>query len=251
MELKSTATKFETTPQGEITGYAAAFGNRDSHGDVILPGAFTRTISNDRGRIKVLWQHDSFHPIGAPVEMREDDYGLAVKAQIADTTVGRDALALIRAGVVSELSIGYDTIREERDDKAGVRNLLEVRVWEFSPVTWASNELAKITAVKHASDLDAVLDRLERVQWVSGRLESPRLREKAELAVKTLSRLLEGDTPNDQDVAAPPGTPLTTDVASDPVHAALGTLSALNQKLRAATFASELRAFGETLRRTN
>lgn len=247
MKLKSVPTEFKTTPEGEFEGYASVFGNRDSYGDVVIPGAFTRTIANDRGRVKVLWQHDPSQPIGIPVEMREDDRGLLVKARIADTTLGRDTLALLRAGVITELSIGYDAVREEYDNERSERKLTEIRLWEFSPVTWAANDLARITAVKHASDLDAVLDKLERLEWTKGRLESPRLRERAVAAIKTLTTLLEAPVPT-ADVAAPPGTPPTPEVAPDPVHAVLGDLTALNTKLRAATIAHELRAFGETIR---
>ncbi|HEX7002360.1 MAG TPA: HK97 family phage prohead protease [Trueperaceae bacterium] len=248
MELKSVPTQFKATSKREIEGHAAVFGNRDSYGDIIQPGAFTRTLANDRGRIKVLWQHDPSNPIGKPLQMTEDDRGLHVTARIADTTLGRDAMALFEAEVVDELSIGYDAVVEEWDNDRGVRLLREIKLWEFSPVTWAANELAKITSVKQASDLDAVLDRLERIQWAKGRLESPRLRAKAEAAIANLTALLEGE-PTTPNVAAPPGTPRASDAASDPVHAVIDELKALNTRLRAASIARDLRAFGETLTR--
>ena len=272
MELKSIATEFKLTAKREIEGHAAVFGNKDSYGDVIQPGAFARTLTNDRGRMKVLWQHDPSNPLGKPLEMREDEKGLFVKARIADTVQGRDALALFDAEVIDELSIGYDSIVEEYDNEKGVRYLREIKLWEFSPVTWAANELAKITSVKHASDLDAVLDRLQRVTWVKGRLESPRLREKAEAAVLHLAKLLTGEEVHNvvptsmktdfddaahltlktldpiPSVAAPSGTPLQADPAPDSVHAAVGSLSALNAKLNAAVVSRELRAFSEKLR---
>ena len=246
MELKSVPIQVKVdSGLRQIEGHAAVFGNRDSYGDVIQPGAFARTLANDRGRVKVLWQHDPSNPIGKPLAMREDERGLHVTARIANTTQGRDALALFDAEVIDELSIGYDAIVWEYDENADVRYLKEIRLWEFSPVTWAANELAKITSVKHASDLDAVLDRLERIQWAKGRLESPRLRQKAEAAIKQLTRLL-----NEPPVASPPGTPPPNEPASDPVHAALAQLSALDAKLRAAHAARELRAFGATLKGT-
>lgn len=252
MELKAIPTEFKTTGKREIEGHAAVFGNRDSYGDIIQPGAFARTLTNgDRGRVKVLWQHNSSDPIGKPLEMREDDRGLFVRARIADTTLGRDAMALFDAEVIDELSIGYDAVGEEIDNEKGVRYLTEIRLWEFSPVTWAANELAKITSVKSASDLDAVLDRLTRIKWARGRLESPRLQEKARAAIHQLEALLHGEPPITPNVAAPSGTPPTTSPDPDAVHSVLGDLTALKTRLLATRTAQELRAFGETLRSTN
>jgi len=247
MELKTMPTKFDTSTDGEIHGYASVFGNRDTYGDIVQKGAFARTINNDRGRIKVLWQHDYSNPIGIPLEMTEDEHGLHVKARIADTAAGRDALALMRAGVVNELSIGYDAVREEYDNETNTRHLKEVRLWEFSPVTWAANELAKITSVKQASDLDLILDRLERLKWTHGRLESERLRSRVKTAITNLDALLVDQTP-DPSLASPSGTPDTPDAASNDVHAVLGSLSALNQKLTAASVTRELRAFAQNLK---
>lgn len=251
MELKTVPTEFKITAKGEVEGYAAHFHNRDSYGDIIQPGAFTRTLASDHSRrVKVLWQHDSSEPIGKPLEMREDERGLFVKAKIAPTARGRDALVLFDAEIIDEMSIGYDALVDEYDNEKNARLLQEVKLWEFSPVTWAANELARITAVKSASDLDAVLDRLERIQWAKGRLESPRLREKAHSAIRTLEALLH-DQPPLTPVAAPSGTPPTAETDPDPVHSVLGDLTALKTRLLATRTAQELRAFGETLRSTN
>lgn len=245
MHLKAFPADFKTNAKREFHGYAAVFGNRDSHGDIIQPGAFTRTLNNDRGRIKVLWQHDPSNPIGKPVEMREDETGLFVKARIADTVQGRDTLALIDAEIVTELSIGFSTVVEEYDNEKEVRLLREVKLFEFSPVTWASNELARITAVKQASDLDAVLDVLDRLKWTSGRVESERLRTRIKAGIQNLDRLLVDQEP----VASPSGTPQhPAETAPDSIHAALAPLTSLKHKLIAAGIRSELSAFSETLR---
>lgn len=145
--------KFEIKASGEntIEGYAAFFGNVDSYGDIIEQGAFTKTLKENRNRIKVLWQHDTNEPIGKPIAMEEDSKGLYIKAQISMTDAGRKAMTLMRDGVIDEMSIGYDVIKD--DYKKGNRMLKEVRLWEFSPVTFAANEKAKITSAKNFSDL--------------------------------------------------------------------------------------------------
>lgn len=145
--------KFEIKASGEntIEGYAAFFDNVDSYGDIIEKGAFTKTLQENRNRIKVLWQHDINEPIGKPFAMEEDSKGLYIKAQISQTDTGRKAMTLMRDGVIDEMSIGYDVIKD--DFKKGNRMLKEVRLWEFSPVTFAANEKAKITSAKNFSDL--------------------------------------------------------------------------------------------------
>lgn len=145
--------KFEMKAIGEnvIEGYSAYFNNIDSYGDIIESGAFNKTIQENRNRIKVLWQHDTNMPIGKPIDMYEDSRGLYVKAQISMTDIGKNAMILMRDGVVDEMSIGYDVIKDEY--KGRNRVLKELRLWEFSPVTFAANEKAKITSAKNLNEL--------------------------------------------------------------------------------------------------
>ena len=147
------ASRFEIKAAGEneIEGYAAYFGNIDSYGDIIEQGAFSKTLKENAGRVKVLWQHNTNEPIGKPVQMEQDSKGLYIKAKISMTDVGRKAMELMRDGVIDEMSIGYDIIKDEYKGKN--RMLKELRLWEFSPVTFAANEKARITSAKSLSEL--------------------------------------------------------------------------------------------------
>lgn len=147
------ASRFELKAAGDntIEGYAAYFGNVDSYGDIIENGAFTKTLKENSGRVKVLWQHDTSEPIGKPIHMEQDSKGLYIKAKISMTDTGRKAMELMRDGVIDEMSIGYDIIKDEY--KAKNRMLKELRLWEFSPVTFAANEKARITSAKSLSEL--------------------------------------------------------------------------------------------------
>lgn len=147
------ASKFEIKASAEntIEGYAAYFGNVDSYGDIIEQGAFTKTLKENNNRVKVLWQHNTNEPIGKPVQMEQDSKGLYIKAKISMTDVGRKAMELMRDGVIDEMSIGYDIIKDEYKGKN--RMLKELRLWEFSPVTFAANEKARITSAKSLSEL--------------------------------------------------------------------------------------------------
>ena len=152
---------------GSMAGYAAVFGNLDDGDDVILPGAFAKTLQENAHRVRICWQHDWREPIGKPTEMREvgrDELpetlrarfpavlgGLFVRGVISDTRQGRDARVLMRDNVVTELSIGYDAIKVEAaigEDGLPLRRISEIRLWEFSPVTWAMNPAAVITDAK-------------------------------------------------------------------------------------------------------
>jgi uncharacterized protein len=132
-----------------VQGYASLFGKRDQGGDVVLKGAYTASLKAmaDKGqRVKMLWQHDPAQPIGVWEEVREDATGLLVKGRIlADVDKGREAVALLAAGAIDGLSIGYRTLRAERDGK-GQRLLAEVELWEVSLVTFPMLQDARVAA---------------------------------------------------------------------------------------------------------
>jgi len=162
MEIKSFAFESKVDlDKNTFEGYAAAFGNIDSHNDIIEQGAFAKTLKEAAKRIKVLWQHDFYSPIGLPMQMEEDSKGLYVKAKISQTTQGKDALILMKDGVINELSIGYNTIKHLMDEDTGVRTLKELKLLEFSPVTWASNDMATITSAKNNRQLEQLLKGLD------------------------------------------------------------------------------------------
>lgn len=138
--------------EGIFSGYGAVFGNIDSGGDIIEHGAFTKTLAKGWERVKILALHnDAILPIGKPVELREDENGLYLRAKISDTATGRDVKTLIKDGVLSELSIGYEPVVFEYDGNQ-VRHLKELELFEVSVVTWAMNEQAVITDYKSMQD---------------------------------------------------------------------------------------------------
>ena len=154
---------------GEFSGYAAVFDTVDTGGDIIEKGAFTKSIAENFDRIKILSQHQDYElPIGKPLELREDDKGLFIRAKISDTQKGRDIQTLLKDGVLNELSIGYDAIDFYYDGDTHIRHLKEVRLWEVSIVTWAMNEQAQISEVKS-------LDKNLRLEAKSGKLSRSKL----------------------------------------------------------------------------
>jgi uncharacterized protein len=142
---------------GVFEGHASTFGNVDLVGDRVMAGAFRRTLKHWKDRkqpIPILWQHNPSEPIGATLEAREDDEGLYVKGQlILDVAKAREARSLMQAGVLGGLSIGYDVVKDKWNTD-GVRDLNEVKLYEYSPVTWAANDQARYTSVKNYSPDD-------------------------------------------------------------------------------------------------
>ncbi|MBA4352585.1 MAG: HK97 family phage prohead protease [Rhodobacter sp.] len=145
----------------QIEGYASVFGVADQGGDVVLRGAYATSLKRLAAggrRVKMLWQHDPGQPIGVWDEVREDVHGLWVKGHLlTDLAQGREAAALLAAGAIDGLSIGYRTLRAERDAK-GRRQLAEVDLWEVSLVTFPMLAEARVAA----KAADGVLGELAR-----------------------------------------------------------------------------------------
>lgn len=154
---------------GTFEGYASTF-DVDSTGDVIMPGAFTRTLAAHaaKGRpIPILWQHDVREPIGVTLEAREDGRGLFVKGRllVADLARAREAYALLREKALGGLSIGFSIPKGGAtwDEETGLRRITELRLWEWSLVTFPANEAAEVTGVKSA-DFAALVAELQELR---------------------------------------------------------------------------------------
>ena len=132
-----------------IEGYASLFGIKDQSGDEVRPGAYAaslRRLALRGEKVKMLWQHDPAQPIGVWEEVREDGKGLWVKGRLlTEVEKGREAAALLSAGAIDGLSIGYRTVKAERDDK-GRRLLSELELWEVSLVTFPMLREARVAA---------------------------------------------------------------------------------------------------------
>lgn len=140
---------------GVIEGYASKFGEVDRGFDQVEKGAFKASLAALKKRkapLPILWQHDSKTPIGIWTELAEDDVGLYVKGQLLlEIPQALICRVLVKAKAVTGLSIGYETVEREYD-KAGIRHLKKVDLWEISPVTFPMQISAQITGIK--GDID-------------------------------------------------------------------------------------------------
>lgn len=141
---------------GSVEGYGSVFGILDRGGDIVMPGAFKASLADWRRKKAMppmLWQHDSWQPVGVWSEIAEDEKGLKVKGDLVlDVPLAAAARALMIAGAVKGLSIGYRTIDYEIDRATGIRRIKKAELWEVSLVTFPMLPEAMITGVK--SELD-------------------------------------------------------------------------------------------------
>lgn len=146
--------------EGRFAGYASIFGKLDDGGDMVMPGAFRRSLGlRGRHRIKMLFQHDPKEPVGTWDNIHEDDHGLWVEGRLVQDVPRADALRrLIARGAVDGLSIGFRTVKATRASREGARRLWEVDLWEISIVTFPMMDLARI-APGHLPAKDSRLER--------------------------------------------------------------------------------------------
>jgi len=167
--------------QGIVTHSVAVLGNIDLGDDIIHKGAFTKTIRERMGRIRVLDNHQresTLNVVGIPLKMWEtgrDELPLEIKAQypdaigalmtetkyLLDTPEGLGVFLRIKEGAISEYSIGFDIVQADRSTvtlsdgtKMKVRNIREVRLYEYSPVIFAMNQATSTVSVKNDDEGD-------------------------------------------------------------------------------------------------
>ncbi len=153
MEYKVAPTEFKATgDKGEYEGHFSIFSNLDDGGDIVWPGAFTKTIAENGKRVKVFYAHDWEKLIGpTPDVLQEDATGLFAKGRLTlESFWGKEVWALMKDGALVEGSIGYWPVKFDFADEGRIRNLREVRLMEISPVPLGMNALTSVRAVKAA-----------------------------------------------------------------------------------------------------
>jgi HK97 family phage prohead protease len=127
-----------------IEGYASLFWTRDLNDDVTAAGAFKASL--EAGPIRMLHQHDEAEPVGVWDEAFEDARGLFVRGRIIGAAPrGRLVAALVEAGALDGLSIGFRQVKARRD--GALRVLSRVDLWEVSIVTFPMLPQARLRVV--------------------------------------------------------------------------------------------------------
>ena len=154
-------TQIGVRDENRIVGYASLFGQPDQSGDVVSPGAYAASLDRLKatGRnVKMLWQHDPARPIGVWDRVIEDKKGLYVSGRILrEVQVGAEAVALLAAGAIDGLSIGYRTVSAQKSGQGRV--LTEIDLWEVSLVTFPMLSDARVQNASPDADEEEALAR--------------------------------------------------------------------------------------------
>jgi HK97 family phage prohead protease len=165
--------------EGIVEAFVAGIGNKDSVGDIVLPGAFAASLK--RRKPRVVWGHNWNEPIGKVLDIYEvgpDDPRLPAKMKAArigglfarvqfnlKSERGREAFANIAFfGMEQEWSIGYKTITAAYDNTRQANLLREVELYEVSPVLHGANQLTGTISVKSDKMEDRVTS-FKKSKW--------------------------------------------------------------------------------------
>jgi len=151
---------------GEFEGYGSTFGGEpDAYGDVIAPGAYSESLAKHKAKgtmPKLFWQHNADEPIGKWLDANEDDHGLLMQGKLnMDVQRGREAYALLKAGDIDGLSIGYRIKEYSVDTENGVWTLEKLDLVEVSIVSVGANENAVVQSVKAAKAAHDLTEKLK------------------------------------------------------------------------------------------
>lgn len=160
--------------KGIVTGYFADFNSIDSDGDIIKPGAFTKSIqewgpNSTKKRIKHLLNHDTSKPLGVITLLQEDAKGLYYESQLGTHALGVDFVKMVESGLVTEHSIGFSTIKynqlkpwSEWKPGEAARELTDLKLYEGSSLTaWGANMNTPLVGLKNEQKIQKVSDRIE------------------------------------------------------------------------------------------
>lgn len=178
--------------KGIVTGYFSAFNVIDTDGDIIRPGAFSKSLNEwfPKGRIKHLLNHDPRQPLGKIIDLKEDSYGLYYESQIGKHALGQDFIKMVESDLVKEHSIGFSVVNQKNGNDAN--ELLDIKLYEGSSLTaWGANEFTPLLGMK-SIDMSHRIDRIKKLEkFVKNTDATDETIELLLLEIKQLNQLVE------------------------------------------------------------
>lgn len=202
----------EVEDRWNFKGYASIFNTVDNVDDIVIPGAFKRTIQHHKGKFPLVWMHDRQEILGAAI-VHEDKKGLKVDPgyMLKAVQKSHEAYPLMKDKIVNGMSFAYRVI--QRDFKDGIRLLKELAVGEITigPATMIAHPKALITQVKFAERIDEMIASMktatthdlrmleDQKQWLQSFLANST--EEMKAAIRTSLPLAERNKPWDASAA--------------------------------------------------
>lgn len=155
---------------GAFSGYLSMFNNLDSYREIVMPGAFQKSLAEHRRKgtwPRMFWQHDPSKPIGSWTDLSEDGKGLYAEGQFnMEVQQAREARSLLKAKDIDGLSIGYKEVLVEEDADKNATRLIELDLREGSVVSLAANDRCRVDYVK-AEEAETEITKWKRFEdWV-------------------------------------------------------------------------------------
>ena len=203
MEVKDVDAK-----EGVVSGYFSAFGMADSDGDIMMPGAFKRSIADwgpkGKGRIKHLLNHDPSKPLGKVIELEEDEYGLKYVSKVGTHSLGKDFVKMVESGLIAEHSIGFKTLREQKSGDAN--QIHEVMLFEGSSLTaWGANENTPMIGMKNMGTIEDIQSQIKAFEkFIRDSDVTDETIDLCLIKVKQLAQALEMMSSTEAVIATPP-----------------------------------------------
>ncbi|NDV46249.1 HK97 family phage prohead protease [Paludibacter sp. 221] len=162
-----------------IKGYASVFNTPDISqetwcpnvnrwviaSDIVEKGAFRKTISERKDKIKICLNHNLHNLVGKLIEANEDDYGLFCEIKISNAE--EELKTKIREGIYTDFSFGFKVVKSEfeaKEDETYIRRVKEIKLFEISIVTFPRHEGATITDLKSFDSANLILDSLISIE---------------------------------------------------------------------------------------
>ena len=157
------------TQKGVVSGYFALFGNKDLDGDIIEPGAFTKTIQergpNGKKLIKYLLDHDRTKAVARIDELYEDEKGLRYTAKIGSHSLGQDFAKMVESGIINQHSFGFSVPKDKSyfDQSRKANIIKEVMMFEGSAIQFlGANPETTFIDLKSMEDALNLFQKLEK-----------------------------------------------------------------------------------------
>jgi HK97 family phage prohead protease len=226
--------------QGIVMGYLSAFNNMDSDNDIILPGAFTKTImemgpESPKPRIRYYLDHNPSKALGVFTVLKEDTKGLYYEAKVGDHALGQDFIKMVESGLITEHSIGYGVVRKtvtnpDADWHEQITHLQELKLWEGSALQChAANPDTPLVGLKMRQRAESRIPALiKAIRSGAFRDETFELLEKELLFLQQAIK-----TDSTTDTTLPEHTDATTTPGNEE-KGLINTLSLMNLKVRTA-----------------